>query len=118
VIYDRSTSPSHPQREDRFTPYKDMADAQRKEHNLAQCLKETVPTPDNKKQRSTWDWDLFKPYNEPRNRTTQVTKERRPADSKGAKWHYFGAWDVSKQRPDAHLDPGPACLHCEFLAVF
>ncbi|KAJ3902077.1 hypothetical protein F5879DRAFT_269842 [Lentinula edodes] len=110
-IYYRSTSPGHPQCEDHSTPYKDMADARRKEQNLVQRLKETVSTPDDKKQRSRWDWDLFKPHNELWNRTIQVMNERRPADSKGAKWHYFDVWDVSMQRPDAHLDPGKDCLH-------
>ncbi|GAV99304.1 protein [Lentinula edodes] len=71
-IYYRSTSPGHPQCEDHSTPYKDMADARRKEQNLVQRLKETVSTPDDKKQRSRWDWDLFKPHNELWNRTIQM----------------------------------------------
>ncbi|KAJ3784034.1 hypothetical protein GGU10DRAFT_395995 [Lentinula aff. detonsa] len=117
-IYYRPTSPGHPKCEDHTVPYKDMADARRQEQNLVQRLKETVSSPDDKKLRSRWDWDLFKRHNELWNRTIHVINERRPAGAMGAKWHYFDVWDVSMQRPDAHLDPGKDCLHWCLPTIF
>ena len=26
----------------------------------------------------------------------------------------YDVWDLSLQRPDAHMEPGKDCLHCEF----
>ncbi|KAJ3897848.1 hypothetical protein F5879DRAFT_813413, partial [Lentinula edodes] len=68
-------SPGHPQREGRSTPYKDTADARRKDQTLAQRLKETVSTPDDKKQHSRGDWVPFGPHNELGIRTIQVMNE-------------------------------------------
>ncbi|KAJ3711546.1 hypothetical protein F5878DRAFT_247604 [Lentinula raphanica] len=117
-IYYRSTSPGHPKCEEHTLPYKDMADARLQEQNLVQRLKDTVSSADEKKQRSRWDWDLFKAHNELWNRTIHVMNERRPAGAKGAKWHYFDVWDVSMQRPDAHLEPGKDCLHWCLPTIF
>ncbi|KAE9409504.1 hypothetical protein BT96DRAFT_848115 [Gymnopus androsaceus JB14] len=110
-IYYRSTAPGHPNCEDHSAPYKDMDDARFKEQDLVHRLQEQVDGFGAKLGRSRWDWDEFKHHNEMWNRTIHSVMEKRPAESKGAKWYYFDIWDLSLQRPEAHLEPGKDCLH-------
>ncbi|KAF9029679.1 hypothetical protein BDP27DRAFT_1264081 [Rhodocollybia butyracea] len=117
-IYYRSTSPGHPTCKDHFMPYTDMAHARLQEKGLVHRLQETVVSSDDKKQRSRWDWDMFKPHNEMWNQTIDSMTEKRSPESKNAKWYYFDIWDLSMQRPDAHLNPGQDCLHWCLPAVF
>ncbi|KAF5389466.1 hypothetical protein D9757_004330 [Collybiopsis confluens] len=117
-IYYRSTSPGHPNCEGHHEPYKDMADARHNEQNLVDRLMAGVSTPGEKQMRNRWDWDLFKPHNNMWNLTIQSLMQRRPENSKSAKWHYFDVWDLSIQRPDAHLNPGQDCLHWCLPTVF
>jgi hypothetical protein len=116
-IYYRSTSPGHPTCKDHLKPYKDMADARMQEKDLVHRLQEIVTSDDDKKQRSRWDWDMFKPHNEMWNQTIDSMMKKRSPESKNAKWYYFDIWDLSMQRPDAHLNPGQDCLHCKLFSL-
>ncbi|KAL1746450.1 hypothetical protein HDZ31DRAFT_34160 [Schizophyllum fasciatum] len=40
------------------------------------------------------------------------------AEEVNAQWYYFDVWDMSLQRPDAHLKPGKDCLHFCLPSVF
>ncbi|KAE9409503.1 hypothetical protein BT96DRAFT_984574 [Gymnopus androsaceus JB14] len=68
--------------------------------------------------RSRWDWDEFKHHNEMWNSTIQSIMEERPEESKDAKWYYLDVWDLSLQRPEAHLEPPQDCLHWCLPTVF
>ncbi|KAI5832079.1 hypothetical protein K523DRAFT_236055 [Schizophyllum commune Tattone D] len=40
------------------------------------------------------------------------------AEEVNAQWYYLDIWDMSLQRPDAHLKPGKDCLHYCLPSVF
>ncbi|KIK67062.1 hypothetical protein GYMLUDRAFT_37100 [Collybiopsis luxurians FD-317 M1] len=117
-IYYRSTSPGHPNCQDRTAPYKDMADARYNEQNLVDRLVDGVHSAGEKQMRNRWDWDLFRSHNRMWSNQIDFIMEQRPKNSQSAKWHYFDVWDLSMQRPDAHLNPGQDCLHWCLPSVF
>jgi hypothetical protein len=95
-------------------PYLNPPDAHFREQHIVPRLKALVDTPDLKKQRARWDWDLFVPHNEIwRSSISRLMRERDQFRKLGAKWMYVDVWEQALQRPDAHSDPAVDCLHCK-----
>lgn len=117
-LYYRSTSPGHPSCERSSEPYPSASIARLREQQVAQRLMNEVDSPNEKGDRSKWDWDLFPAHNGIwRRAVAKMMNNRDSENGVGAKSFYLDVWDLSLQRPDAHNEPGGDCLHCMFLYI-